>query len=531
MKKKNVLICLLFLLMVISFASCASAPTGSTGGYKDVTTSSGVGESGVGSSQVQPGQITASAYDDNKHFDEWEYLITPSQTEAGVFQNYYNQFSFKTLTRIEITVPMDFSFKVNLLDEENKIVYSTMTDVNGKCYLFSPEYHDTYNVSFEYYEEGQTEPTVINRTIGQTYYLETMDINQAKLEDTIQLMFVIDTTGSMGDEINYLKAEVIDIIEKVKEEFKDTKIELAMMVYRDKGDAFITKYSDFTQDISTQINFLSPITAVGGGDFEEAVDIAMTEVANKQWSEKAKTKLLIHVADAPAHDQDVQSWNNATLTLASKGVRIITVASSGIDKKTEYFFRSQSILTQGQYVFITDHSGIGGSHLPPTIKEELTVEYLNSCLVRLIKGYHRGYFEAPVPYNKKYNEYLAYSVSSSFDQNYYYEITSFEELSSLNNKMTEIYDEKYFENNSLVVFVIFEPSISYRHSINTTGIKEDGKLTLKVIRHISYDGSIDACAYWFVYYELTKAEYNALKQIEIVTGEEKQILFAMPKTN
>ena len=114
MKKKNVLICLLFLLMVISFASCASAPTGSAGGYKDVATSSGVRETGVGSSQVQPGQITASAYDDNKHFDEWEYLITPSQTEAGVFQNYYNQFSFKTLTRIEITVPMDFSFKVNL---------------------------------------------------------------------------------------------------------------------------------------------------------------------------------------------------------------------------------------------------------------------------------------------------------------------------------------------------------------------------------------------------------------------------------
>lgn len=397
MNKKNILICLLFVIMVITFASCATSKDSADMVYGSSSSKDGFGS---GLEQVQPGQITASAYDDNQHFDEWVYLITPSQTEAGVFQSFHNNFSFKTLTRIEINVPKDLSFKVNLLDEENNITYSTITDANGKCYLFSPTYHETYNVSFEYYEAGKTEPTVINKTIGQSYTLEISDINQTKLEDTIQLMFVIDTTGSMGDEIKYLKAEVIDIIEKVKEEFKETKIELSIMVYRDYGDTFVTKYSDFTQDISSQIDFLSPIGAVGGGDFEEAVDVAMAEAANKQWSESAKTKLLIHVADAPAHNEDVQSWHAATLYLASKGVRIITVASSGIDKKTEYFFRSQSILTQGQYVFLTDHSGIGDSHLQPTIKEQLVVEYLNSCLVRLIKGYHNGHFEEPVPYDK-----------------------------------------------------------------------------------------------------------------------------------
>ena len=93
--------------------------------------------------------------------------------------------------------------------------------------------------------------------------------------------------------------------------------------------------------------------------FPEAVDVAMEEAVAKQWSVNAKTKILVHVADAPSHDRDVNSWNNSSLRFAEMGVRVITVASSGIDKKTEYLFRSQSILTNGIYVYLTNDSGIG----------------------------------------------------------------------------------------------------------------------------------------------------------------------------
>ena len=110
-----------------------------------------------------------------------------------------------------------------------------------------------------------------------------------------------------------------------------------------------------------------------------------------------------------ADHEDEDSGNiyleDGTLTItttaaASKGIKIITVASSGIDKKTEYFFRSQSILTAGQYVYLTDHSGIGETHLEPTIKEELPVEYLNACLSRLICGYYSGAFMNPILYDQ-----------------------------------------------------------------------------------------------------------------------------------
>ena len=132
----------------------------------------------------------------------------------------------------------------------------------------------------------------------------------------------------------------------------------------------------------------------------KAAKVALKLANEKQWSETA-TKIIVHIADAPAHDDLVNKWATATNVLASKGVRIITVASSGIDKKTEYFFRSQCMITGGKYVYLTDDSGIGNSHLDATVEVQPTVEYLNSCLVRLIKGYHTGTFEEPIYYGQE----------------------------------------------------------------------------------------------------------------------------------
>ena len=172
-----------------------------------------------------------------------------------------------------------------------------------------------------------------------------------------------------------------------------------MMVYRDSGDDYVTKYSDFTTNISSQQTWLNKQSSGGGGDYEEAVDVALTEAMNKQWSAKA-TKLLFHVADAPSHDQDVPTWANATYSAANKGIKIISVAASGFTQKAEFFFRSQSLLTGGQYIFLTDDSGIGNEHEQPTIQEPLVIEYLNACLVRLINGYQSGVMADPVPYNQ-----------------------------------------------------------------------------------------------------------------------------------
>ena len=340
--------------------------------------------------KIEPGQLTCSALDDNKYYDYWKSLSVSNQEGKGIFQNYHDEFAFNTFHRLDLTIKNGNNITVSL-NGENAV---TKVDNFNKAYLFPSRDLERYSVTISYVDQAGTSKTIQKEVVnGDEIDLEA----QKDISNNIEIMFVIDATGSMGDEMRYIQEEINDVISQVKKDNANANLTLAMMVYRDTGDQYVTRYSDFTTDYVKQQEFLSKQSANGGGDFEEAVEVAMKEAMEKQWSENS-TKLLFHVADAPAHDNKVSSWNQSALLAAQKGIKIITVASSGIDKKTEYFFRSQSLLTAGQYVYLTNHSGIGGEHLDATVQEQLVVEYLNKCLIRLIDGYVTGEMAEPISY-------------------------------------------------------------------------------------------------------------------------------------
>ena len=140
-------------------------------------------------------------------------------------------------------------------------------------------------------------------------------------------------------------------------------------------------------------------SASGGGDFPEAVDRALAEAMEKNWSSAYATRLIFHVCDAPPHTgQEFETkYFNAIKTAAEKGIRIIPVASSGIDYATEFLLRQEALMTGGTYIFLTNDSGIGNSHLEPTVRD-FTVEYLNACMVRVVNEYLTGIETPPVSY-------------------------------------------------------------------------------------------------------------------------------------
>lgn len=90
--------------------------------------------------------------------------------------------------------------------------------------------------------------------------------------------------------------------------------------------------------------------------------------------------------DAPPHyTSEIVTQLHQTITEgASKGIKIIPIVTSGIDKNTEFLMRYMAISTNGTYVFITDDSGIGNEHLKPSVGQ-YEVEFLNELLLRLIK--------------------------------------------------------------------------------------------------------------------------------------------------
>jgi von Willebrand factor type A domain len=170
------------------------------------------------------------------------------------------------------------------------------------------------------------------------------------------------------------------------------QIRMGSVFYRDIGDEYVTKPFSFTTDAASLINFVKDQDANGGGDFPEAVDQGIeAAVENLQWSDHAVNRLLFLILDAPPHDgQDQLSRIQKVVAEAQqKGIRIIPVSASGIDRSTEFILRFLSVSTNSTYVFITNDSGIGNPHLIPTVGN-YTVEYLNNLMVRLITKYGKN---------------------------------------------------------------------------------------------------------------------------------------------
>lgn len=392
--KKQILSIFTILLIMLLIVGCAnkSLESGDSGmspfepGSKHTNINDGINNDKL----PQAGQLTSSALFDNDHYDYWKKLISSTDNEKGIYDNYESRFSFNTKNRIKITLKNASGVEVTI-DEQ-----TARTDVNGVAYIYPTVTKEEYDLKIKYVNINN-ETIELSKQINGDF---EMSIDDAKpRENVIELMLIIDTTGSMGDELEYLKSELAYVIEEIKKNNNDISIYISLLSYRDQNDAYITKYVEFTDDLNLTIAELKKQGANGGGDFEEAVQIAFNEALQKNWTSKNSTKIILHVADAPAHDQDIQQWNECVLKASSMGIQIITIASSGIDRKTEYFFRAQSMITNGVYTYLTNHSGIGYDHLTPIREDEEIVEYLNLMLIRLINGIHTGKFETPIPWN------------------------------------------------------------------------------------------------------------------------------------
>lgn len=208
----------------------------------------------------------------------------------------------------------------------------------------------------------------------------------------LDILFVVDATGSMGDEITYLKTELLDVINRSGSQLPGMQINMGSVFYRDNGDEYVTRPFDFTTSSSRLINFINEQEAGGGGDFPEAVDEALkVGTQNMQWSIKAVNRLLFLVLDAPPHQMPAQlsRLKDAIKTAQEKGIRIIPISASGIDQETGFLLRFLSISTNSTYVFITNDSGIGNPHHVPTVGT-YTVGFLNNLMVRLITKYGKN---------------------------------------------------------------------------------------------------------------------------------------------
>ena len=274
--------------------------------------------------------------------------------------------------------------KVELIDETTgRVIWTAITDNTGKAELWGDI--DVKNTEQKLKLVAAGTKDLKNPGFFQNG-INTMQVKKpCFVSDKIDIAFAVDATGSMSDEIEFLKLELEDVIRKTFEQNKDLNLNVGSVFYRDLNDEYLTKHIELKNDLLKLLNFVKLQKASGGGDHPEAVNDALrVAIDSLQWREDARSRILFLIMDAPPHDYAKDEMMILIAKAAAKGIRIVPIACSGTNKSTEYLMRCMALATNGTYLFLTDNSGIGLPHIKPTT-DTYDVELLNSLLQRVIK--------------------------------------------------------------------------------------------------------------------------------------------------
>ncbi|MEO6611799.1 MAG: T9SS type A sorting domain-containing protein [Chitinophagaceae bacterium] len=282
--------------------------------------------------------------------------------------------------------------RVYLINKATKdTVWKAYTDNTGKAELWAGFFGDSLasaKAGKEEYYIADVDGNTVNNLSAFSQGVNLLTVNRpCQVSNDVDMAFVVDATGSMGDEIEFLKLELEDVIRGTMEKYKSLTLRAASVFYRDKRDEYLTRNVAFNDDLLKALNFIKLQGAAGGGDYPEAVDDALANALDSlQWNSHARTKLLFLILDAPPHNEARERIQQLTLKATAMGIRIIPVACSGTDKSTEFLLRSMALATNGTYSFLTNNSGIGNNHIEPTT-DKYEVELLNNLLQRIISQF------------------------------------------------------------------------------------------------------------------------------------------------
>jgi len=319
---------------------------------------------------VQSGLLTAGDYDDVLNPDLYKtYLDKKLQGPlAGKDLPYIDaksRIDIEIIDRLGKAIPLT---SLSVSKSDGTRAFPLRTGADGKAYLF-PDYDGlTVGMKLEAHVNG-TEPVSvpITRELIELGGQLTFDFDVDRVRPSqLDLLLTLDATGSMVDEMQYLQAELVSILDRVSTSQDELDIQVGFIVYRDKGDEYVVREYAFTGDLEAMKTDLGKQSASGGGDHPEAMHEALSRGLEFDWRDDA-VKINLLVADAPPHDEHIQATWDTGLISRSRGIHIVSLSGSGIDDTAEFMMRGLSQLTNARYLFLTDDSGVGNPHAEPTV--------------------------------------------------------------------------------------------------------------------------------------------------------------------
>ncbi|MEZ5382917.1 MAG: VWA domain-containing protein [Microthrixaceae bacterium] len=330
--------------MAVDEAAPAAAPSPSARALDDSPTL-----------EDESGPLAAGSVDDNEHFDDFLAYLARVDA-AGVARR-----PLDPTGRIVIKVADEADrplagVTVSVSAPDGAPIATVITTAGGRA-LFHPSAYGDPLAEYSVSAGGDAVTAKPGASVA-------VDGQAPKHQPAaLDIAFVIDATGSMGDEIGQLTASVDSVVQRIEALPSTPDLRLSLTVYRDKGDAYVSATHDFTGSLAEFREALALVEADGGGDTPEALDEALGDALTKpNWRPAgAAAQLVFLIADASGHaDRRVpQPYTESMRVAAERGVKVFPISSSEADDAAEVTFRQLAQFTGSRFVFLS--YGAGGA--------------------------------------------------------------------------------------------------------------------------------------------------------------------------
>ncbi|NIS79903.1 MAG: VWA domain-containing protein [Anaerolineales bacterium] len=342
-------------------------------------------------------------------FDQQQYVAAPLRAgEVDDNERWQEYLQFRRSYRGPMVHDVDVSerYIITALDGNDRpILDAAITVWDGQYRLWEARTFATGQTLFfpRAFETSQAQDftvTVNKEGIAYTFNLHRgqQETWVAKLEQfqrreqrvNLDVLFLLDSTGSMGDEIQALQSSMHSIARQIDHMRPRPDLHFGLVWYRDRGDRFVVRSADFTHDVRDFSRQLDSVQAQGGGDYPESLNEALHEALHEMsWRDDDTIRLIFLIADAPPHLDYWQDYDYAQemAVAAANGVKIFPIAASGADDQAEYIFRQLAQFTQGRYLFLTYEGPTNGGE-PGDVStmhvDGYGVQDLDDLVVRLV---------------------------------------------------------------------------------------------------------------------------------------------------
>ena len=360
----------------------------------------------------QSGGLKAGFADDNQQFNYFLNFLNQYKSSVNSYAYDINERihlllednDCKSLPNVEIKI---FDRKESRLLDEGK------TYADGSYFFYPSEVaakDKTFHVGYTVDDVYQT--VVVKRNGPRTIIIQADQARDLQPRTPVDIVFILDTTGSMGEEIKRLIATIDLIHMNLSALSNQTLIRFGMVLYRDKDDKYRTQVVPLTSDIDVFRQALENVRAAGGGDTPEDLQAALHKaMRNVDWNQDG-LRLGFVITDASAHLDYGQRYTyiSAALEAKKKGIKLFTVGTGGLDIRGEYVLRQISQLTYAKYLFLTygketgeNVGGVAGSVSHHTGSNYQT-DKLEAIIMRLAKEEISNFTDDPLEMEGGYFE-------------------------------------------------------------------------------------------------------------------------------